>query len=188
MRPAYWELNRRGGRRNQTGPRSRVVLGRKHCAGCGHWRHVCDFAQHRGRPRARCRVCQAAYQRQWHANATPEQRERQREYFRFWMEAKRRQQGIQPRNFRHRRSVVDKVEFVGLPTGPLVSAIERVGLADIELGAVAGVPPRSVFRLRQGQELVRLDLADRLAQGLGIPLAIIYGDQPAISIRTREPV
>ena len=83
---------------------------------------------------------------------------------------------------------MDKVQFVGLPTVPLVSAIERVGLADIELGAVAGVPPRSVFRLRQGQELVRLDLADRLAQGLGIPLAIIYGDQPAISIRTREPV
>jgi hypothetical protein len=70
MREAYWELHVRGG----TAPRSPVVLGRKHCAGCGRWRHVCDFGVIRGRFRARCRACHRAYMRLWTANRVGESR------------------------------------------------------------------------------------------------------------------
>jgi hypothetical protein len=183
VRPAYHELRIRGGGRGRL-LRNPIVLGRKFCAGCGRWRHVVDFALHKGRPRPRCCACQRAYQRAWHANATPEQRDRQREYSRIWQEAKRREAGIAPRNFHHRRSVIDKVEFVGLPPEPLLAAIDGVGLPDIVLCAAAGVPPRSVYRLRVGESRhVRLDVADKLAHAIGVPLWFIYGDTPVESLR-----
>ncbi len=186
MRPAYWEINRPGGRSTHKGA---VELGRKFCAGCGRWRHACDFAAHRGRPRSRCRACQRAYQRAWRAQMTPEQRDRNREYFRIWEEAKRRERGIAPRRFHRRRNVTDRIEFVGLPPEPLVDTIARRGLTDVELAAEAQVTPRSIYRLRTGQSRhVRIDLADKLAVALGVPLAVLYGDQPAINIRTGEPV
>lgn len=180
MRRPYWELNQRGG---AVGPRSPVVCGRKHCAGCGRWRHVCDFREHRGCPRPRCRVCQAAYSRAWRQRLTPEQRARINEYHRFWSEAQRRRQGIQPRNFRHRRTVIDRVESVGLPPGPLRAVITWTGLPDIDIGAAAGVPPRSVYRVRMGESRhVRLDIADKLALALGIPLEQLYAGVPTEAI------
>ena len=182
MRPAYHELGIRGGGRGRL-LRNPIVLGRKHCVGCGRWRHIVDYALHKGRPRPRCRACQRAYQRAWHRQMTPDQRERQREYFRIWQEAKRREAGIAPRNFHHRRSVIDKVESVGLPPEPLRAVIEGLGLPDIVIGAAAGVPPRSIYRLRVGESRhVRLDLADKLALAAGVPLWVIYGDTPVVPI------
>jgi hypothetical protein len=195
VRPAYWELTRRGGRRNRPGPRSPLVLGRKFCAGCGHWRHACDFALHRGRLRPRCHACTRIYQRRWRYNATPEQRERIREYDRIWQNTKRREAGIPPRNYHHRASVIDRPEHVFLPTAPLVTEIERylieseaagehsgdLGFGITGLAMRAGMQERSVRRLLIGESLhVRLDLADRLALALGLHLALIYGDTPLI--------
>lgn len=177
MRPVYWKLHRRGGKGGNA-----VVLGRKYCVGCGHWRHLCDFGRHRDAPRARCRVCAAAYNRQWYANATPEQRANMNEYYRFWTEKQRRDAGIPPRSFHHRRSVVDKREFVGLPPEPLLAEIDRSGLNAEELASMAGVPARSVFRFRSGEsQHVRLDVADKIAVALNVPLTLIYGDTPAKS-------
>lgn len=169
MRPAYWQLTQRGGL-----PREGVVvLGRKFCAGCGHWRHVADFGEYRGGPRARCRACTRIYQRNWHANATPEQRARINEYHRIWYEAKQREAGGQ-RQF-YRRSVVDQVERVLLEPGPLLSEVERSGLTDLELQALSGISARAIYRLRTGgSRHIRLDVADKLAVGLGVPLALLY--------------
>ena len=182
MRPAYHELRIRGGGRGRL-LRNPIVLGRKFCAGCGRWRHIVDYALHKGRPRPRCHVCQRAYQRAWHRQMTPEQRDRQREYFRIWQEAKRREAGVPPRNFHHRRSAVDKLEPVGLPPEPLLTVLERAGLPDMELGRRAGIPAKSIYRLRVGESRhVRIDVADKLALAAGVPLWLIYGDTPAVPI------
>jgi len=190
VRPSYWELRKRGGWQ----PRSPVVLGRKHCAGCGHWRHVCDFGWHKGRLRPRCRACTRIYNRAWHANATPEQRERIREYARIWDEVKRRERGTEPRKYQRHRTVVDRPEYAFLPTAPLANAIEAY-LIDLEgtglgsgdagfgirgLAARAGMQERSVRRVLGESRHVRIDLADRLALALGLHLALIYGDTPLI--------
>jgi hypothetical protein len=180
MREAYWELHVRGG----TAPRSPVVLGRKHCAGCGRWRHVCDFGVIRGRFRARCRACHRAYMRLWTANRTPEQREARREYERFLTEGKRRQAGI-PVTRRKLPSVVDRPEYVFLEPGPLLGAIK--GWEDLDLAKVTGIPARTIFRYRVGESRhVRLDIADRLALAVGTHLWDLYGDAPLIHIHDAE--
>jgi len=176
MREAYWELRRRGG---PAGERSPVELGRKFCAGCGRWRLALDFAPWKGRLRARCRTCTRRYQRQWLANCTPEQRERIREYARIWDEARRRRQGVPPRNFHNRRSAVDEIERIYLDPAPLVAELERVELR--ALSKRSGVPERSIDRILHGQSRhVRLDLADKLAVGLGFNLTLIYGPEPKV--------
>ena len=162
-----------------------VVCGRRFCTKCGRWRLVCDFASLHGQPRTCCSTCQAVKQRVKYRTQTPLQRQLRREYERIYREAQRRRRGVQPRNFRHRRSVIDRVEFVGLPPEPLLAAITSVGLPDIVLGAAAGVPPRSVYRLRVGESRhVRIDVADKLALAIGVPLWLIYGDTPAVSLAT----
>lgn len=188
MRPIYWELNKRGG-----GKRDDIItLGRRFCSGCGRWRHLCDFAEHKGGPRPRCRGCQRAYQRCWRSQMTPEQREREREYNRIWQDAKRREAGTERRRFHRRHSVIDRIEFVGLPPEPLLAEIDRSGVNTEELARMSGVPARSVFRFRSGEsQHVRLDVADKIAVALKVPLALIYGDTPTISFhatatRTQE--
>ena len=117
---------------------------------------------------------------------TPEQRDRDREYFRIWEEAKRRERGIPPRRFRHRQGNV----IVGIArpirtcrSSLLVATVEQVVVPDVELGRKAGVPPRSIYRLRKAEVgHVRLDLADRLAVALGVPLPVIYGDTPTVPL------
>ena len=173
MRPAYHLLNRRGG----GGPRSPIECGRKHCAGCGRWRHVCDFALHHGVLRARCRTCQRIYQRNWHANATPEQRARIREYLRIWDDAKRRERGARKNN-RRRPSVIDQVEGVYLEPTLLVAKLNRHAGELDRIAALAGISERQLRRYRNGESArIRIDIADRIAVALGLPLALLYKDR-----------
>jgi hypothetical protein len=182
------------------GMRNPIVLGRKFCAGCGHWRHVCDF---RPRPRntgsglaSRCRACERISNRQIYARRSSEVRARYNEYHRIWSEVQRRQTGIPPRSS-GRRSVVDRAEYRFLPAGLLVAEVHRylahpppgMGIADLGyglegLGRRAGVPARSITRLLRGESRhVRIDLADKLCVALGLTLALVYGDTPTESLR-----
>ena len=187
MRPAYWEIQLPGRDQCRRDERGRmlpnddlIVLGRKFCAGCGHWRHVCDFGYLNKRGlRARCRVCWNREAQQRRRAATPEQRERWREYWRFHQEAQRRRNGIPERNFHNRRSVIDRIERILLPTAPLVKLLEPYRDDELlgELSRRAGVPERSITRLLSGESAqVRIDLADKIAVALGMPSALIYGD------------
>jgi transcriptional regulator with XRE-family HTH domain len=172
MRPAYHELALPGRRRP-------IICGRKFCTGCGRWRHICDFGAYQGRIRSRCRACQRAYQRAWHANATPEQRERINEYYRIWTEAKRREQGKPRRRFR-RKLPVERVFF---PTAPLLEVLEAaINDATVPgwetIGRRAGIDTHTIRRIRFGESArVRLDIADRLAHAVGLPLALVYPDE-----------
>ena len=193
MRVPYWELgliSSRGLERDSRGrllPRTDdIVCGRKFCAGCGHWRHVCDFGYIRGRRlRGRCRACWRAQHREESLNYSEEQLERAREYQRFWHDAKRRAAGIPPRNFRNRRSIIDRPEYVMLDPAPLLAEMAHFYRAQLNnghpdysweaLAITAGVPARSLYRLRTGESRhVRVDLADRIAVAIGIPLSLIY--------------
>lgn len=185
MRAPYWELSNLGGPRVPPA----VVLGRKYCPGCGRWRHVCDFAPHRGRPRSRCRVCVRAYQRRWHANATPEQRERIREYYRIWADAKRRERGVPYRQFHHRKPRAVDREFYLLDPAPLVAEIdayvERFGETALgELSARSGVSQRRIWSLRHHEyEHVTVDSADRLSIAMGVPFPLLYDEDAATYLR-----
>jgi hypothetical protein len=190
----YWHR----GTRLTTGLPNPIVLGRKFCARCGHWRHVCDFA-----PRSRntgsgldsyCRACNRMMNREAYARQTPEQRERQREYWRIWREAKARAAGV-PRSKGKRHTVIDRPEYRFLPAAPLVERIQYdlahpepgtmtgdPGFGIEGLAARAGVPARSIDRLLRGESKhVRLDLADKLCFGLGVPLYLVFGEEPLIS-------
>ena len=180
MRPAYWEIRAPGRqqcRRDELGrllPRDdAVVLGRKFCAGCGHWRHVCDFGHLRGRGlRSRCRVCHNRESSRRYYAQTPEQMDRLREYWRFWQEAQRRKAGIPPTTAR-RRTAVDRVERIMLPREPLVAVINGHNLT--ELAERAGLEQRTVGRIVSGESArVRIDVADKLAVALGVPSALIW--------------
>lgn len=173
MRPAYWRLHLRGGH-------SAVVLGRKFCAGCGHWRHVCDFSPMRGQPRGRCHPCQNRYQRAWHAHMTPDQRARRREYDRIYKDAKRRQAGQRALRPRHPPLRAERVFF---PPGPLLAllndAVPSAAIPSWEvLSRLSGLDGHTIRRLRFGESAhVRIDVADRLAAALGLPLALVYPNE-----------
>lgn len=163
-------------------PSVEVVLGRKFCAGCGHWRHLCDYGQHRGGHRARCRVCHLRYQIAWRDRMTPEQRAHRREYERFWYEAKRREAGLPTGSTRRQRRALP-IERVFFPTEPLLEvlndAVRRELVESWEVIARrAGLDGHTIRRLRFGEsERVRIDTADRLAHALGLPLALVYPDE-----------
>jgi predicted Fe-S protein YdhL (DUF1289 family) len=171
-RPPYWELRLHGAHN----PAGEVVLGRKFCTGCGRWRHVVDFDPYtrNGRPMARCQACQNAAKRwHWH-NMPPEQRTAVYEYVRIYRNAKLREAGGKPRE-RRSPSVVDRPEYVFLSLPPLVGELERL---NGDLGMIAkraGVPERTILRLRTGESRrVRIDVADKLAVAMGIPLELLY--------------
>ena len=176
MRPPYKGIS--------SGKPNPVILGRKFCPGCGRWRPAHDFGAHAKAPcglRSWCSTCQRVLNREIAARRTPEQVARRAEYHLIWQEGRRRRLGIEARQFRNRASVIDQVEFVFLPTAPLLAAIERLIPFDEYrlLCARAEVPERSLFRWRTGEsQWVRLDVADRMAIALGSSLAEVWGDTP----------
>jgi hypothetical protein len=174
-----------------------VVCGRKYCAGCGRWRHAVDFRPRTDKhvPSSSCEPCRRAARRARYARWTPEQMERKREYARFWLEKHRRETGGKARPFKNRRTVVDRAERIFLPREPLLKEItiymrqhsvysmngELTAYQWRELAQLAGVNERSLYRLRhEDGGHVRIDLADRLAVTIGVPLSLIYpADTPA---------
>lgn len=168
-----------------------VVLGRKFCSGCGRWRQVNDFPRLTRAVgwglRARCWVCFRAYQRALHRNMTPEQLDLKREYGRIWLEGERRRNGVPLRA--NRKTVVDHAERIFLDRKPLVEAMDRYATQELASGRVrggqsdlwtalaleAGLEPRALYRVRTGESRrVRLDVADKIAVALDIPLAVLY--------------
>jgi transcriptional regulator with XRE-family HTH domain len=154
-----------------------VVLGRKFCARCGHWRHVCDF-----RPCAHsvdglfsyCHACKRSYEREYRGQMTEQQREARREYNRIRAEARRRAAGMRVYE-RHRPSVIDRVERVLLPRDPIVHELRRRRGELTTIALKSGVPERTITRLLSGESRrVRIDVADKLAVALGVPLATLY--------------
>jgi hypothetical protein len=124
---------------------------------------------------ARCAACQNAA-KVWHwRNMPEEQREIVREYWRIYRNAKRHEAGAKPRAFRDRKTVVDRPEYVFLSLPPLVDELDRL---NGDLGMIAkraGVPERTILRLRTGEsQRVRIDVADKLAVAMGIPLELLY--------------
>jgi hypothetical protein len=175
------------------------VLGRKFCAGCGRWRHVIDFSTQKRQGSlysSYCRVCTARrHRRYYHSAHSVQWWERHREYARIWSQTKRRLEGKPERQWSRAR-VIDQIEYRFLPAAPLAGEIAlylahpRPGatIGDRDFGKVglarrAGVPARSLERLITGESRrVRLDLADKLAVAMGVPLALIYGDMPATAL------
>ena len=105
--------------------------------------------------------------------------ERRREYWRFHAEAVRRRAGVPERVFHNRRTVIDRIERIMLPTEPLLGLLAQYRDDELiaELARKSGVSERAILRLRTGESRrVRIDLADKLAVAIGIPSAIIFGE------------
>lgn len=190
MRPAWCGLKK--GRPNP------VVCGRRFCARCGRWRLVAtEFHLYpNGKFHSICRTCKRIANRRDQQARTEEQRELVREYQRFWQEVRRRAAGIPPRRFnyssenrRRRVTVVDRRERVLLPRQPILDEIERWLQSNLpewrrdpersveNLAALAGLDPRTINRIQNGEsQHVSLDVADKLAMALDVPLALIYPD------------
>jgi hypothetical protein len=160
---------------------------------------VMDFSpQRRGKAlySPYCRVCTARRHRAYYHQTHPtEWWELRREYARIWSQTKRRLEGKPERQWSRAR-VVDKPEHRFLPVQPLALEMQRYlavvgngllmsgdhGFGIDGLARTAGVPPRSVSRLLTGESRhVRIDLADKLAVAIDVPLALIYGDVPTIT-------
>jgi hypothetical protein len=186
MRPAYAKLSWRGKAGWNT-----PVVGRKFCIDCGRWRPIPDFdvVEQQGRIslRGRCQACRRIKQRVARAQRTAEQVALRREYERIYAEGQRRARGTPPRNWRHRPTVVDRLEYRFLPIAPLAAEIQRYvahteGDGYTAIARRAGTTERSVRRLVTGESAhVRLDLADRICLAMGTWLAFVYGDTPLIS-------
>ncbi|HEY2570182.1 MAG TPA: helix-turn-helix transcriptional regulator [Solirubrobacteraceae bacterium] len=196
MRPAYAGL-RIGAKHAIRG--NPVVLGRKFCADCGRWRLVLDFSpQKRGGSlySPYCHVCTARRHRRYHHGPhSAEWWEQRREYARIWSQTQRRMAGKPERQWTLAR-VVDKPEHAFLPSEPLGEELRRylavngnghlrsgdVGFGVKGLAELTGVQERSIGRMLTGESAhIRIDLADKLAVAIGVPLALIYGDTPTIS-------
>jgi hypothetical protein len=185
MRPPYSGVVKQGA--------NPIVLGRKFCSGCGRWRQVNEFPRMRRAAgaglRARCWGCIRTYQRNLYRNMTLEQQANLREYQRIWDQGERRRQGTPTRR---RSTVVDRVERVFLESAPLLNAIQEHVARDYRNGfdpsapggllggweliaMTAGIDSRVMRRIRSGESRrVRLDIADRIAVALDIPLALLY--------------
>jgi len=170
MRDAWVGLHARGGVPQE------LYCGRKFCPMCGRWRHLVDFRPRAdsGRPSAYCEACRRTYARGLWRRKTPEQLERHREANRFSMERYRRAQGIRPRDFKHRKSVVDQIERVFLDARPLrAELLFHVGEWEA-IAERAGLAPRQVYRVVYEQPRIFVQTADRLAYAMNIPLALLY--------------
>jgi hypothetical protein len=167
-----------------------VVCGRKFCCYCGRWRHVCDFRPNSRNTRSGltslCVTCMRIKSRQQRARITAKQKEQRREYQRLWHYMRRREAGVPERNFKNRHTVIDKAEALYLPSGPLAAALAMTGEWET-LARRAGVPSRTIFRMRSGEgQYVRLDVADKVATALGWPLEVIYHGVPSIPVAELE--
>lgn len=174
----YWHR----GSLTRRGTPNPIVLGRKFCARCGHWRHVCDFSRSPRNTRSGlytyCQTCVRIMHRERRVKRTEAQLLLDREYQRFWYEARRRAAGVAPRAFQNRKSVIDHPERVFLDPAPLVALLtgyENGALRTLALSA--GVSERGLHRLLHGESHhVRLDTADKLAVALGTTLSLLYLD------------
>lgn len=177
MSPAYSGL--RQGRPNP------IVCGRKFCPKCGRWRLIVYFRMQRtvGRPerlRPWCETCDRIGNRQTKANRTEKQLELAREYQRFWTEVKRRQAGIPPRQMEKKPLPIERIF---LEPAPLLRAMGFWADAQSDpswkaLARRAGLQPRAIWRLQHGESKhVRIDVADKLAVAIGVPLSVIYPDE-----------
>lgn len=199
-RPAWSGLSKRPpGRRGPNGhflPEAGfigVTCGHKHCTLCGRWRPVSDFSvwNVRGGLKlgSRCQTCHNRLNYTRYRSEDESQRALRREYQRFYKEAQRRARGIQPRNAPNRRTVVDRIERVFLPREPILDEIDRwlqVHLPEwrrdeertVErLGMLAGVDGKTIRRIQTGEsQHVQIDIADRLAMALDVPLPLLYPD------------
>jgi len=128
-----------------------------------------------------CRCCERVRSRQAQANWTAKQRELRREYDRIYKEARRRQAGVPSRGAWH-RSLRRHGDGGRLEPGPLLAALWRWHAGSTErswdaLVRASGVPQRTLHRLLHGESRhASLDVADRLAVAVGVPLAILYPD------------
>jgi hypothetical protein len=118
---------------------------------------------------------------------TEEQRERRREDERFYRDRLRREQGRDDGYRPRGPSKVDGVEQVYLDAEPIQRELRsRVGQWR-EIARRTGIDERAIFRWVSGESRhIRLDLADRLAFAFGIPLYLLYGDQPLYTMRGRK--
>lgn len=127
-----------------------------------------------------------AYKRTKYAEMTPEQREDRKEYWRIHAEAKRREAGIKPRQFKKRQvSVGSLTRERPQPDEPVLDAnplavfleelVHRHGRTTVAKQGSIGLP--QLDSILDGTEAtVRLELADRILTGIGYPeqLAILY--------------
>lgn len=157
-----------------------IVLGRKFCARCGHWRHLCDFRPDTGNPgsglRSYCQACERIRRREAYRQLMldPVRATLRREYYRIRGEALRREAGIPPRARANRQTVIDQREGIYLPVEPLNAAIDLWDGALEDLASLAGVPERTITRIRHQSRKVQIDVADKLAVALGVPSAVIW--------------
>lgn len=173
-RPPYWALHTRLGSYE-------ILCGRKFCPACGRWRHLCDFPPERrrgGLPSARCRACRNIGRSYYFTHETPEQRANRRERHRIFYEGKRREAGI-PVSTHKRRTVIDNREGIYVPVAKLKAALDELDDGDFgELSRRAGVPERSIYRVRYvNKTKVQIDVADKLAVALGTTSALLFGEE-----------
>lgn len=171
-RPPHWALHTRLGSYE-------IVCGRKFCPACGRWRHLCDFPPERrrkGLPSARCRACRNIGRAYYFIHETPEQRANRRERHRIFYEGQRRAAGI-PVSTHNRRSVIDNREGVYIPVARLKAELDRLDDGEFgELARRAGVPERTIYRLRYESAKVQIDVADKLAVALGTTSQLLFGE------------
>lgn len=157
-----------------------IVAGHKFCGRCGRWRQINDFGPNNlGQPRSYCQTCQRLASRRFYKQRGEKALERDRESSRMYREAKRRERGTPVRNFSNRRTVIDRPERVLLPREPLVremrAFLKITGMGWESLARRAGVDSRSLHRIEHGEsKRVRIDLADKIAVAMDIPLSLIY--------------
>ena len=172
-RQPHWKLHLHNGA-------NELVCGRKFCAGCGRWRHLCDYPRNASKeyrvPLARCRACVNITRKWYDHHLTPRQVENRRERHRIYYGG--RSEGVSNGH----ASVVDRVEYAFLPSAPVGELLD--GMSDKALKALAehvGTDERALRRYVSGEsEHVRLDIADALAVTLGHHLFDLYGDTPIV--------
>jgi len=166
------------------------VGGRRHCPMCGRWRTLLDFRPNtntKHRCSSYCTPCVRAKSRARYAAMTSEQAMDRRESQRFYAEGRRRKAGLPVRQFKNRRTVIDQAEMILLPPEPLLDEMKAYvrahppDPADHDTGwerlaREAGMDARQLRRIVAGEsKRVRVDVADRLAHAMGLPLELVYG-------------
>lgn len=171
-----------------------VVCGRKHCTGCGRWRHAVDFFAHCRSPLQLASRCKTCARRQGRAvRRDPVRGPLRREYERIWREGQRRAAGVPERP--GRRPPPDVGPSRGnrmVPIAPLTPFLEQWMNAHADeyrngvnghwqgirgLAAASGVPERMLYSILSGHQVrCHYDVADRLAIAVGLSLTLIYGE------------
>lgn len=174
-----------------------IVCGRKFCAGCGRWRHICDFSSNKREPKlalnSRCRTCERIAQREMRAD--PMRGGLRREYERIWHESKRRQRGVPERNWGPRSRIPRGLygSTNSLDPRPLAEIIQEwmrifeaqngegfgaVGSgAQEHLAEMAEVSSRRIHAMlyhERYNERIAISTADRICTALGLHLDLVY--------------